>query len=99
QHLWTAILQAVSQHVAKHPEELRSRFVEHEGKVDLAVYRDSFGPPGTRSNDWAGVVREWVGLVETRLVERTRGLAAPEAVLRGATEVERTVLGVTTMDL
>ena len=37
EHIWTLVLQAVARHVDENTEELRERFVAHEGKVTLEV--------------------------------------------------------------
>ena len=56
QHVWIMILQAVALHINAHAEELRDRWVEHEGKKTLEVIRDGFcfGSP----NDWQGVITD-----------------------------------------
>lgn len=48
------ILQGVSIHVGEHSEEVRSKWVLHEGKKKLNVRCDDF-KMGQR-NDWASVV-------------------------------------------
>jgi uncharacterized protein DUF4419 len=40
--IWMLIVQGFSHHVAAHAEELRSRFVHHEGQLVLTVRRDDF---------------------------------------------------------
>merc|ERR1719359_2171495 len=54
QHFWLMILQAIATHVELHAEEVRSKWVAHQGKKELLVRRDEFvlGKP----NDWAGVI-------------------------------------------
>merc|ERR1711920_412695 len=42
QHFWLMILQATAVHVAQHAEEVRERWVHHEGKKELAVSCDDF---------------------------------------------------------
>ena len=37
EHIWTLVLQAVARHVDENTEELRERFVAHEGKATLEV--------------------------------------------------------------
>lgn len=54
QHVWLCILQALAVHVEQNAEELRQKWVSHEGKKTLEVRCDEFtlGKP----NDWASVV-------------------------------------------
>lgn len=55
-HFWLLILQAVSKHVEQNAEELRERFVHHEGNQTLTV--DNLFTRGSSQNDWAEVVRK-----------------------------------------
>merc|ERR1712232_1014228 len=55
QHIWLLILQAIAKHVDKHAEELRSKWVQHEGKKHLSVSCNDF-VLGSASNNWASVV-------------------------------------------
>jgi hypothetical protein len=54
-HFWLLIMQGIAEHVNKNPEELRTKWVDHEGQVELSIVRDDFvlGEPG---NDWEGCV-------------------------------------------
>lgn len=62
--LWTIILQGVGQHVAKTPEQLRHKLVQHqEGRVLINVVRDEFVRGKTTLADWDGVVKELTGKV------------------------------------
>jgi len=54
QHFWLMILQAAAEHVEKHAEEVRDRWVAHDGKKELEVRCDEFGLGA--KNDWASVV-------------------------------------------
>ncbi len=40
--IWLCIAQGLAQHINKHSEKLRSKFVEHEGKKKLVVVRSDF---------------------------------------------------------
>ena len=42
QHFWLMILQAISTHVGLNAEELRAKWVPHEGKKDLIVIANDF---------------------------------------------------------
>merc|ERR1719420_2335446 len=52
-HFWLLVLLAVASHVDGNAEELRARFVAHDGKKTLLVRRDGF-VRGSEGNDWAG---------------------------------------------
>ena len=49
------ILQAIATHVDKEAEQVRSKWVAHEGKKHLNVSCDEF-VLGSQGNDWASVV-------------------------------------------
>lgn len=53
-HFWMMILQGVSLHVGENSEEVRSKWVNHEGKMQLVCRVDDFtlGQP----NDWSSCV-------------------------------------------
>ena len=53
--IWLMICQAVANHVNVHAEELRHRFVRHEGKAEIEVRRDDF-VKGSPENPWAEVI-------------------------------------------
>jgi hypothetical protein len=53
--IWLLICQGVAHHITVHAEELRNRFVEHEGKLQIEVRRDDF-VKGSPENPWTEVV-------------------------------------------
>ena len=56
-HVWLLISQGLARHINEHAEQLRSRLVRHEGKLNLSVRRDEFIPGA--ENDWPGVFAEF----------------------------------------
>jgi hypothetical protein len=53
--IWLTLAQGFAQHFNNHAEALRSRFVDHKGKVTISV-----PVPGFPSNgEWPGVVEQW----------------------------------------
>jgi hypothetical protein len=56
--VWLMICQAVANHVNANAERLRSRFVRHEGKVQIDVRRDDF-VKGSPENPWPEVFSEF----------------------------------------
>ncbi len=51
---WLLIVQGLAQHINANPEEMRSHFVQHDGKVTLQVRRDDF-VKGCADNPWPEV--------------------------------------------
>ena len=67
-HFWLMFLQAVGIHVNNNSKALRKRWVRHKGKMELRVRRDGF-IKDSRDNDWAGVVEEFVNLIDAKTVD------------------------------
>jgi hypothetical protein len=57
-HIWQLILEGVSNHVSKYPEELRNKFVVHEGKMGLDINCDDF-VKGSLDNDWPRLLTDF----------------------------------------
>jgi hypothetical protein len=55
--IWLMICQGVANHVNANAEELRTRFVTHEGKILISVRRDDF-VKGSPENPWAEAILE-----------------------------------------
>jgi hypothetical protein len=56
--IWLLICQGVAHHVNVHAENLRSRFVRHQGKARIEVRRDDF-IQGSPENPWGEVINEF----------------------------------------
>ena len=67
-HFWLMFLQAIAIHVNNNSKALRKRWVRHKGKMTLEVRRDDF-VKDSRDNDWAGVVEEFVNLIDSKTVD------------------------------
>lgn len=52
--VWLCIAQGFAQHIDLNAEQLRDRFVRHEGKAEIVVRRDDF-VKGSSANDWPSV--------------------------------------------
>lgn len=57
-HIWLTIIQGLSHHIKENAEELRSKFVSFEGKMDITLTRADF-VYGSSKNDWDGVVDDF----------------------------------------
>jgi hypothetical protein len=57
-HIWLVLTQGFAAHVSNNSDELRDRFVSHEGKLTLTVRRDDF-VKGKMENPWEEVFPEF----------------------------------------
>lgn len=55
-HLWTVIAQGFAQHVNQHAEELRAKFVAHEGKKEIRVREDSMVQGESSAEMWEELI-------------------------------------------
>lgn len=69
--IWLTIAQGFAQHVNNHAEELRSLLVRHEGKRELWATLPDL-PERARREDWANVVDQWAGQIETEIPQTLR---------------------------
>ena len=98
QHFWLMILQAIATHVELNAEELRSKWVAHEGKKELLVWRVNFreGLP----NDWADVIDNpedgFLAQIGRNVVEGVMQDLQP--AFGGTTADERIASAITVMD-
>lgn len=56
--IWTTIVQGLAQHVRNYPEQLRGRFVSHQGKLLIQVERDDIHK-GSPENPWDDVIHQF----------------------------------------
>jgi len=64
--IWLMICQGVANHINANAEALRSRFVSHEGKIQISVRRDDF-VKGSPENPWAEAIEEFTGKVQEHI--------------------------------
>ena len=89
--LWITIAQGVAQHVRLHAEELRSRFVKHDGRTELKVAASSWGAP----EDWRAIVHEFRAALGHELGDVARALTCDFST---TTDIERTASEIVLMD-
>ena len=82
--VWLCIAQGFAQHVDLHAEELRDRFVTHEGKAEIVVIRDEFRK-GSATNDWQGVFGEFSDAI-AKHIGKQRDLVVANFSTTGAIE-------------
>jgi hypothetical protein len=60
--IWYLISSGVAKHINQHAEELRHKFVSHEGKKEILIRRDDF-VLGSQTNPWHEVVDDFSGKI------------------------------------
>ena len=65
-HIWLTIARQVAKHITEHAEELRKKFVDHEGQELIELRRDSF-VKGSPDNDWQGAFAEFSAQIGKRI--------------------------------
>jgi len=84
-HLWTLIIQGVSTHIEVNAEELRSKFVDFDGKKVLRIFRDNF-VKDSPDNDWAGCFNEWSAMITKWIGQDNRKKLVPTFSTTGTLE-------------
>jgi hypothetical protein len=93
--IWLLIAQAFALHINANPEALRSRFVSHEGKEVIEVFRNSF-TKGFAGNDWEGVFGEFSERIKEYIGDEKHALLVQSFSTTGI--VEKAAFEVTLMD-
>lgn len=83
--IWLLVAQGFANHVNANAEELRSRFVEHPGKVTIQVRRDDFCK-GSPENPWPEVFDEFSQSIRGHIGVATHDLLLPGFSTTGAAE-------------
>jgi hypothetical protein len=93
--LWLLVAQGLANHINANPETLRSKFVQHQGKIKLSVRRDDF-IKGSPENPWAEAFEEFTDQIRDHIGATTHDLLLPRFSTTGA--VERAAAQVTLLD-
>jgi hypothetical protein len=93
--LWLTILQGVSQHVANHPDSLRSKLVHHETKIELIVDSPTGGLP-TNDEEMLAAVNLFTKTIEKHIQPDKKFLFQTE--FSTTTAIERIAMSVVLMD-
>lgn len=93
--IWLLITQGFAVHVTENAEELRSQFVDFEGKKVLFVKRDQFRK-GSTNNAWEGVFPEFTAQMEQYVDKGLLDLVQAKFSTTGA--IEKAAFEVTLMD-
>ncbi|MGL1903247.1 MAG: DUF4419 domain-containing protein [Fibrobacterales bacterium] len=93
--IWLLISQGFATHINENSEDLRSQFVDFDGKKKLNIRRDSFSK-GSLYNDWAGTFEEFSDSIEantgTELLDLVTGKFST------TTPIEKAAFQITLMD-
>lgn len=71
-HFWILVMQAVATHVSCHADELRSRFVTHDGKMELCIEVPA------DVTDWTVPVRAFCDKIKENTVSGVADMALPK---------------------
>ncbi len=93
EHIWLLILQSAAIHVDKNAEQLRSKYVKHEGKITLKV--EVSGNPS--QNEWQGAIGQFVDQIDKVTVDDTVKLF--DCNFSSSTTTEQIAAKVTIMDI
>jgi Domain of unknown function (DUF4419) len=83
--IWLLILQGLASHVNANSQALRTKFVNHDGKLVLHVRRNGFRI-GDPANDWQGVFGEFSASLRGHLGADTHGLLVNQFSTTGPAE-------------
>lgn len=92
--VWITILQGVAIHVNEHSEELRHKFVAHEGKKELLVIRPRFPETG---EEWESGIDEFTSLIRGNVFPQILPLI--DSRFSTTTKVDQTVMNIAVMDM
>jgi len=93
--IWLLICQGFAQHVNIHAEELRHKFVKHQGKETISVRRDDF-TKGKLDNPWQEVFPEFTAGIRKHVGDELHDLVIAHFSTTG--ELEKAAFEVTLMD-
>ena len=93
--VWITLTQGLAAHINENAEKLRKKFVAHEGKKIIRIFRDSF-VKGDPDNDWAGCFDEFSGKIKTEIGENNHASIVADFSTTGA--LERAVSEIVLMD-
>ncbi len=82
--IWLLICQGFAKHVDMNAEELRYKFVSHEGKVDIVITRNSFTKG--KQNPWENTFPEFCDSIENYVGEELTNLVIADFSTTGAAE-------------
>jgi hypothetical protein len=94
--IWLTIAQGVAHHMTIHGERLRSRLVEHQGKLDL-VFQCQDWVEGSPENPWTEAFAAWTGQIRDHVGPRLHDTLVCDFSTSGP--VERAASQIVMMDV
>lgn len=94
-HIWILISQGIANHISENSETLRSKFVSHEGKLQLDVQDDTF-VKGDPNNPWESVFGRFSEEIQKHIGNDNHKLFVADFSTTGP--IERAVSEVVLMD-
>lgn len=83
--IWILIAQSLAKHINLNAEELRSKFVSHDGKKHIEVVRNYF-IKGSSENDWSSAFDEFSSQIKANIGEEMHKLLTANFSTTTATE-------------
>lgn len=93
--IWLTVAQGLANHINRHAEDIRKRFVAHEGKAQIVIRRDSF-IKGAQDNDWEGAFSEFSNKIKGHIGDANHTMIVADFSTTGA--MERAASEVVLMD-
>lgn len=83
--VWITISQGLANHINRHAEDVRKKFVKHEGKVQIVIRRDNF-IKGAQDNDWEGAFEEFSAKIKEHIGPSNHEMIVSDFSTTGAVE-------------
>lgn len=94
-NIWLTLSQGLSNHINEFAEDVRKKFVAHEGKVQIVIQRDNF-IKGAPDNDWEGAFEEFSAKIKEHIGPSNHSMIVADFSTTGP--VERAASEVVLMD-
>lgn len=83
--VWLTVAQGLANHINRHAEDVRKRFVAHEGKAQIIIQRDEF-IKGAQDNDWEGAFAEFSSKIKAHIGKDNHEMIVADFSTTKATE-------------
>jgi hypothetical protein len=93
--IWLTVAQGLANHINRHAEDVRKKFVAHQGKAQIVIERDGF-IKGAQDNDWEGAFAEFSDKIKKHIGDANHKMIVADFSTTGA--MERAASEVVLMD-
>lgn len=83
--VWITICQGLANHINRYAEQVRKKFVAHEGKVQIVIERDNF-IKGAGDNDWEGAFDEFSAKIKEHIGPANHSMMVADYSTTGVVE-------------